>query len=216
MAKHNLDSLQNLPSNSDKSREEKRRNEEKKKEITPVINQPATRRKQSMGKKFADTFLSESIDDVKTYVIFDVLVPRITDAFLDMVNEGLNMLFKGSPRSSRSSSSSGGYKPRVSYTSYYDEPKQQSKYAYTRRRDSYSFDDLIVGSRGEAEKVIDRMIDILEQFDVVTVSDLYQIVGLSTVPEDSNYGWTNLDHASTKRVNGGYLLDLPRVKVIRD
>lgn len=207
-----------LPSNSDKSKKDQQKTEERRKDIAPVIDTPVVRRKQPMGKKFADTFLSESLEDVKSYVIFDVLVPKIKDTFLDMVNEGLNLLFNGDPRSTRKSGGRvTGYSPnKISYQKYYDSPKSTSSSTMaSRRRDFYDFEQMIVGSKGEAENIIDHMIDILEQYEVVTVGDLFQLCNLTPEDPDFNYGWTDLSHASTKRVNGGYLLDLPRAKNIR-
>lgn len=219
MANHKLD-LSSMPNNSDAARNEKQKQEQKAKEIVPVVSGNVTRRKQSVGRKFADTFFTESLETVKDYVIEDVVMPNIKDTFLDIVFQGLSMWLTGDAKAGRrrgsgSSKSSGGYSPgRVSYQSYYDDPKPQTRGSYTRRRDTYNFEDIILPSKGEAEKVIDRMIDILEQYEVVSVGDLYQLIGLSTENTDFKYGWTNLESASTKRVNGGYLLDLPRAKVI--
>ena len=211
--KHTVD-LSSMPSNSNKSRQEPQ-----KKEIVPVVGAGVAKRKTNMGKKFADTFFSESVKDVKKYVIEDVLMPSIKDTFLDIIFQGLSMLLTGDPGrgrgKSRLTSQSSGYKPpKASYTSYYDEPeKTRRSYA---SRNTYSLEDLIVESKGDAERILDGMIDILGSYKVVTVGDLYMLAGLSTEPSDFNYGWTNLENASSKRVNGGYLIDLPRARDIRN
>lgn len=200
--------LSKLPRNSMKSKQE----QTEEKEIHQLPNVTVKRKERSVMRKLADTFIADSVEDVKSHVIFDVLVPRITDTLIEMVNQGMNMLFKGNPRSITSSSkSSGGARPTVSYHSMYDSPKTHSG-----RRTSYALDDIIVGSRGEAEKIIDELFDILERYKVVTVADLYVTIGLSTNPQDFNYGWTNLDSATTKRTVDGYLLDLPRARPVKD
>ena len=206
--------LDNYPSNSDKSREQLKMQEQKKKELIPLEGVNVTKKKTSAGKKFMETIITDSIEDVKTYVIFDVMIPRVKDTILDMVNQGLNMLFKGDPRSTTKKSSNGGYNPRVSYQSYYDEPKYGRN---TRQGGYHTYDigELIVDDRGQAERILDRMFDILENYPAVTVGDLYEIVGLTTTPSDFNYGWTDLSNSGVKRVGAGYKLDLPRAKVIQ-
>lgn len=211
--------IPNLPSNSNKSREEQRKVEEKK-EITPVVTSHVTRQKQSFGRKLAVTFLSSTVDDVWKYIIYEYLIPKGKDIFLDVINEGLAMLFNGDPRSKRSSGSTGGYNPygsvsRVKYTSYHDEPDRNRRQRGVQTRESYNFEDIILESRGDAEKTLDRMFDILEQYGVVTVGDLYQLLGLTTKETDFDWGWEDLGRASTKRVSAGYLLELPKTKYIQ-
>ena len=52
------------------------------------------------------------------------------------------------------------------------------------------------------------------RFGEVTVADLYDLVGISSDYTDRKYGWTDLATAKPIRVRGGYLLDLPRAKLL--
>jgi len=62
----------------------------------------------------------------------------------------------------------------------------------------------------EAEEVIDRMFDLVSRYEVVTVADLYELVGVSGEYTDAKWGWTDLRGAAAMRIRDGYLLDLPR------
>lgn len=69
-------------------------------------------------------------------------------------------------------------------------------------------------SRDEAELVIERLSDILENYDVASVADLYDLVGLPTTYIDNKWGWTNLAYANVRQVREGYLIDLPQAEPI--
>jgi hypothetical protein len=61
------------------------------------------------------------------------------------------------------------------------------------------------------------MREILDsQYEVVTVADLYELVGTEPTHVDTTWGWTNLKGAGVARVRGlGYLLDLPEPEHFR-
>ena len=83
-------------------------------------------------------------------------------------------------------------------------------------RSGYSFDDIVLESRGEAEEVLSRMDELLEMYEIVSVADLYDLVGITHDYTDNNYGWTNIRTAEVVRVrNGGYMLKLPKVLPIK-
>ena len=45
---------------------------------------------------------------------------------------------------------------------------------------------------------------------MVSVADLYDLVGISGNYTDNKYGWTNLRNSDVQRVRDGYLLKLPK------
>lgn len=78
----------------------------------------------------------------------------------------------------------------------------------------HDFSDIILASRADAEEVLDRLRDLVSQYDVATVNDLYDLVGLTGEFTDDKWGWTDLRTASVRVVRGGYLLNLPRTQPI--
>ena len=81
------------------------------------------------------------------------------------------------------------------------------------KADEYSrTDEIIIASRGEAEEIIDKMNEIIVNYDVVSVADLYEMIGYDKKSRytDFNYGWSDLRGAKAVRVPDGFLLDLPR------
>ena len=51
---------------------------------------------------------------------------------------------------------------------------------------------------------------MLETYGVVSVADMYDLVGITCNYTDNKYGWTNLRNAEPVRVRDGYMLKLPK------
>lgn len=182
-------------------------NPDNKKKIEKVVSGNVKVKKKNGVTKFADNFISEDIHNVKSYVITDVLIPSIKRAISEMVTNGIDMILYGSTggRSKRSSAD------RVSYRNYYDRRDDDRYHDRDRVRTSpYSFDDIVLDSRGEAEEVLARMDELIDQYGIVSVADLYDLVGVSGNYTDNKYGWTNIRNAEPIRVRDGYMLRLPK------
>lgn len=171
-----------------------------KKEIKPVAK-AKTKKKNTL----VDTFISEDAQNIKNYILMDVLVPAIKKAVSDIVTDGISMLLYGNTSNgNRRSSGSCSY---VSYNRCSDRDRKDDR---NTNRSRYSYDDVILDTRGEAEEVLMRMDEILDTYGVVSVADLYDLVGISGSHTDNKYGWTNLRNAEPIRVRDGYLLKLPK------
>ena len=179
------------------------------KELTPKkVEQVATgkQRKKSDVRKFTDVFVSEDMASVKDYILMEVLLPAAKKAIADAVTNGIDMLLYGEARSKNRDRGS-----RVSYTRYYERDRERDyeRGARTRAR-GYDYDDIILDTRREAEEVLDRMQDLIDTYGMVSVADLYDLVGISGIYTDNKYGWTHLRSADVQRVRDGYLLKLPK------
>jgi hypothetical protein len=69
--------------------------------------------------------------------------------------------------------------------------------------------DLILSERADAETLVERLIDIIDTYDVASVMDLNEILGLPSTPIDNKWGWTSLGKVEIRQVREGYLVDLP-------
>lgn len=193
--------------NSHKVREEQKSKEVVKKDIQPIAK--AKTKKKSEVKKFADVFIAEDITSVKDYIVNDVLIPAAKKAISDIITNGVDMILYGEAKG-RDRRRDGG--SRVSYTKYYERDRDRDRdYDRSRtRRSVYDYDDIILDTRGEAEDVLNRMDDLIDAYGMVSVADLYDLVGISGNYTDNKYGWTNLRNAEVRRTRDGYLLKLPK------
>lgn len=191
--------------NSHRVKEEQKSKEVVKKDIQPVAK--AKTKKKSEVKKFADVFIAEDITSVKDYIVNDVLIPAAKKAISDIITNGIDMILYGEAKG-RDRRRDGG--SRVSYTKYYERDRDRDYDRARTRRSVYDYDDIILDTRGEAEDVLNRMDDLIDAYGMVSVADLYDLVGISGNYTDNKYGWTNLRNAEVRRTRDGYLLKLPK------
>jgi hypothetical protein len=69
--------------------------------------------------------------------------------------------------------------------------------------------EFMLKTREEAESVIDTMRTMIDRRKMVSVGELYDMVGLPATFKDDERGWTDLADTSVRQVQGGYVLDLP-------
>lgn len=199
--------------NSQKYRMEKVVKDTEEKKIEKVISGTAKTRKRGLGRRFADIFFSEDVGDVKTYLIYDVLVPAIKENIVDLITSAAGMIFFGEASRRPRKPANGGNGSKINYGGYFAGGERREKMPnYARSRIAHNFDDVIFETRGEAELVLDGMLEILNsEYKQVTVADFYDLAGMSTTFTDNKFGWTDLRGA---RVTGspsrGYYIDLPR------
>ena len=187
--------------NSHRSKEQQEGAEKKK--IEPIAQ--AKTKTKSEAKKLVGAFVQEDVTSVKDYIINDVLIPAAKKAITDIITNGIEMLLYGETRSKSKSRDT-----KVSYTKYYDRDRDYDRPSRSRGRYGYDYDDIILDTRREAEEVLDRMDDLIDTYGMVSVADLYDLVGISGNYTDNKYGWTNLRNSDVQRVRDGYLLKLPK------
>lgn len=195
----------NLPDNSHKGRNEKK-NLPDEKRAEKVIHGKAKTKKNNT-RKLADVFITEDVANVKNYILLDVIVPSIKKAIYDLVVGTLDMsLFGGRGGGGKRSTAD-----KVSYTDYNARSRRDDRsYNSNRTASGYSYDDIVLDTRGEAEAVLQRMDEMIEEYNEVRVADLYDLVGVTGEYTDNKYGWTNIRNAEVVRVRDGYKIKMPR------
>lgn len=194
------------PDNSHSARERKQDGSSPpEKKLEKVVSGGAKTRKKSEVKKLANVFVPEDAENVKSYILMDVIVPGIKNAIADVVSI---MLFGEAGRL-------GGRREkgsRVSYQKYYDDRRDDRRsYGRPRAAAGFEFDDIIFETRGDADLVLDQMESAIDQYRMVSVADLYDLAGITCRSYTANkYGWTDLQAAKVIRTRDGYILQLPR------
>lgn len=191
--------------NSHKSKEVTQVPAERKK-LDKVVSGDVKVKKKSGVHKLTDVFISEDVSNVKSYIIMDVLVPAVKKAVSDIVTNGIDMILYGGNGGSRKRTN-GGY---ISYNNYSDRRREEHSYSTTTTRTGYSYDEISIPSRGEAEEVLTRMDELIDTYGIVSVADFYDLVGVTCNYTDNKYGWTNIRNAEIVRVRDGYKIKLPK------
>lgn len=194
------------PANSQKGKPEP-----KPEKIEPVVTGTVTKRKKGLFNRAANSIVEDTGEGVMEYIVTEVLIPAAKNMIADAFSQGIERLLFGGTRSSRSSGT------RPGYTSY---NKVHNRTSYTRpeltrqQRARHDFDDIILDNRPEAEDVLDQLRELVDKYEVATVADLYQMVGLTEDFTDQKWGWYDLKHAGIRVIRGGYILSLPRPQPI--
>lgn len=200
------------------------------KKVQKVVAGKVVRRKKSLGSRFKEVFIGGDAQTVGQYVLYEILIPAAKDMAVDMFSQGAERMFFGDdhhygrrggrPRG-RASSSPRIYHNYQGYSSRdsRDRPpfgrEEQGRYASRRMRGTHNLDDIILATRAEAEEVIDRLFDLVNRYEMATVADLYELLGLTSAYTDDKWGWTDLRGSDIRRVRDGYLLDLPRPEPLK-
>lgn len=200
----------NYQSNSHKSRETKSAQPEK--NIEKVITGEAIQRKKSAGSKFKDVFTGEDARSVGSYILFDVFVPALKSMLADATSQGVERILFGD---NRRTNSSGGRQGYTSYNKMYSsKPNNAPRELSRTARATHNFGEVILSSRGEAEEVLDRLTALIDTYSVATVSDLYDLVGITGNFTDDKWGWYDLRGSHISRIREGYLINLPQTQPV--
>jgi hypothetical protein len=200
----------NLPSNSQKSKQGPAPKAKQEKIVTGNV----TQRRRGLGGQVLSSFLTEDSQTVFQYVVLEVLLPAAKNMVSDAFSQGVDRFLFGENRTRNSA--------RQGYTNYSrpavaggriipaDPRPQLSRQA----RATHDFDGIVVETRAEAEEVIDKLRLCIDEYNVATVNDLYDLVGLTGEFTDDKWGWYDLKAAAVRPTRNGYLLNLPRTQPI--
>lgn len=194
--------VESFKSNSHKSKNEEQTRRPKIK--APVAK--AKTQKKPLRRKMKDIFISSDATNAKEYLIYEIIVPSIKETIVSVGNNALELIFGVSSKKKKNSSG------EPSYAAFYKSSKSSSE-----KRDIYSFksnnrysnDDVIFETRGDAEDVLDVLVEALGKYHNVTVADFKDAIGVTGDFIDNEWGWVDLKGATIKRVRNGYLLILP-------
>lgn len=196
--------MENYPNNSFKARETAQSNSRPKdppeKRVEKIITGTAKTVKKNWFKKFIGLFVSDEIDNVPGYLWRNTILPAIKRTISDSVEIALN----GETGKRRTSGSS-------IVSEYRGGNNSQNRTRYD-VQNLYEIDDIILDTYGDCEAVLDEMTALIEQYGMVSVLDLYDLLGTtSTRHTDSKYGWTSLRTAKIVAMRGAFMLKLPRI-----
>jgi hypothetical protein len=196
------------------------------KNIQKVVSGDVVQRKPSFWKRIRSVFLGGEDHNIKDYVILEVFIPALKDSIADAVTGGIERaLFGNNVRPGRRGSRySAGPGNQFNYAgmsnrnivpggAFHNDPRQQlSRHAQA----THSFDEVIFPSRADAEIVLREMFELLDQFEIVSVSDFLELSGISgNNYMNHKFGWSDLRGVQAHRTRGGgYVLGLPPTEPI--
>lgn len=211
--------MENYTPNSHKYKAEQKQKEkataEERKKVEKVTSGVVKVKKKSETRKFLDNLMGEQVHDIKSSIKNDYIIPAIRNTIWDVFTNTLDMILfggSGGGRSRRRSTSD-----KISYRSFYDDIRSDSR-RYDDRRDrsrsGYDYDELVLETRGEAQAVLNAMDNIMDEYKIVSVADMYDLIGETCPYTAYKYGWTNIRNAEIVRVHDGYIIRMPKAMPI--
>lgn len=190
-------------SNTHKSKE---RNDIPEKKVEAVVDTPGKIIKKSTLERVLEDWLPTDRPSIKDYIYKDVLIPTIKR----MISNAVDMILYGTvttPTNTRSSSST------ISYNSIYSrEPVKKTSSLATVKTVDYG--TIAYETKAEAFTVLEGLQELIDQYNIASVNDLYDLSRVTGDPTSANWGWTNIDGARVENVNGVYVLRLPKARPI--
>lgn len=179
------------------------------KRVEKITTGAVKTKKKSEIRKFTDVFLEEDIQDIKRHIKYDIVIPNVKRILYNIGEGILSAALGGSRDRSRSTVD------KISYNQCYTNNRDDRRRDEPQPRHTFDYDTIGFVNRGDAEDVLDRLDEMIEQYGMARVGDIYDMIGRSCSYTAYNYGWTNLRDARVTRRGGDYVLDLPRAVALR-
>lgn len=184
-------------------------------EETTAAKKGGTRLKEKTFKqKVRDAFIAEEVHDIKSYVVFDVIIPAIKTTFRNLVVNSLDISLFGKVSKGGQGGRSGGGS-YISYDRAYrdnrDEPRQQPRGNDV--LDVREVDRVWFETKEDAEEQI-RV--IRETYDynegTLSVAEFLDAAQMKASPIHTKWGWFDISNASAEPYpdGSGWYVNLPR------
>jgi hypothetical protein len=185
--------------------------------LEKAVTGEVIQKKKGLQKRFKEVFLGADAKGTTNYIIVEVLVPAFRNMMFDAVQNGFQRFIYGETgrrgygaqqrgRTQYNSPVSRGVSSMMSRSTMLpDQPPRQSH---------ADRGDIILSSNEDAASVLSRLIEIVDQYQVASVADLHDLVGLPTTYIDNKWGWTDLRYSKVRQTREGFLLDLPAIEPI--
>lgn len=209
---------QEFPPNSKHNKKEKPDKQEKKELVQKVVSGEVVLKRKGFGHRMHGIFLGGDFNSAIRYIAAEVLLPAFRSMVVDAASKGVERMIYGDSISNHRSLYQQQGRPRMSYNSPVDRgPRTRALLPDQPRRGQVrrpGFDDIILASQEEAKMVVERLCDVIEDYEVVSVADLNEMIGLPSTFTDNQWGWGDARFISVRPVREGYLIDLPNVEPI--
>lgn len=210
-------------SNSKKSKDGPRI--EKHEPLEKVVVGEVIQKPKGPGRRFKEIFFGGDAKEAAKFVLADVMLPALRNLMVDAVTKGVEGMVYGDSARRRRPTDRVNYASRYQVTGPSSIPRSVMDLVGSGARglppdprgrtSRHDIGDIIVTDRAEADLIVERMMDVLEKYDVVALSELYELLGLETSHVDSKWGWTTMAGAQVRQVKQGYLLEFPPIEEIQ-
>jgi hypothetical protein len=202
-----------FPGNSNKGKVDP----QAKPKFEPVIQGEVVQKKKPIGRKFKELFFGGDFKDAGRYIVGDVLLPSARDMVFNAGARGLERLIYGlkigqAPRGMITGPRTqyGGFINRADPRSAmlpHQPPHQAPQILGVRQR--HDAGEFLVGSQEEAVTIVDNILAAIDQYGLVTVMDICDMLGLASGHVDNKWGWASPVGIGYRQTRNGFVVELP-------
>ena len=176
-------------------------------------------RKKNLWEKFTTSFFAETGKDLGQYLITGVIIPSVKRAMYDLCRKSVECVFYGRESVEKSGNGYHGYSSLdsgsnafLSYTDYAKSKQQQTRVDAPR----IAVDDILFKNKADAYEALGIISATIEGTSkhCCSVAVLMDMAGREYPYTYRSYGWTDVSTAGVVETPDGYILDLPRPKMI--
>jgi len=208
-----------FPSNSQNPKGKPEAPDEKPR-VEKVVKGPVIQKKKPIGERIRGIFARGEFKQAISFVTVDVMIPAIRDLVVDATSKGIERLVYGDTRPRRARGHGAATTTLVSYNDPVNRysasqhpamlPKQPPRGGLPSR--SRAQGDILLVDKDDAQATLDMLCTLVEQYEVASVADLNDMLGLPATYVDNSWGWTNLAGSRIVQTREGYLLQLPPIE----
>lgn len=206
--------MEELKPNSHRYKAEQKRavSDQNRQPKKPVIRSDSVvNTKKSFGKKLKSAFFSQDLNDMKSWLFWDMIVPGCKDLILDIID---NML--GGEDRSRRSGGRTDYANRYRYNSSSKKRKSNSHRRNEDDDDDVDYTNIILRNRRDAEDVVYEMHKRIRDNGTVSIAEFLDMIGLAGSFTDNDWGWDRERDINYRKVSSGWLIDVREAIYISD
>lgn len=209
---------QPFPGNSDKAKEQgivPPTAPKPRPKMTPIVEGSVTVKKKGLASKFKETFFGGDAKGAVAYMVTGVMVPALKSMIVDSAQKGVEKMIYGDKAPLRGPGTV--QRPHFTYNAPVWRggmqapassmlPGQPPHQIPVRPNSTHQY---LFSNREDADRVLETLGAACEQYDVVAVSDLYDLMGMPHNHIDTKWGWTTMAQSQIQQARDGYLLLLP-------
>lgn len=199
--------------NSERSKHERPKAEK-------VVSGAVTKTKEPLGKRIKrNVFNAENLESVGNNIVDNMIVPAIQDLVTEIFQTGVDIFMETVKSCVYGDSKGSSYhrsrdaKKNTNYSKISRSGgRSTEKREYHKARKS--FENALLETRVDADRVKDQMIEYALHYDFVSIADFYGFVDMDPQYTDEHWGWYpgDIENLAIRRVRGGWMLDLPDPK----
>lgn len=203
------------------SKKTKKPNEpQPKKDLEKVVTGDVIVKPKTITSRVKNIFFGGDVNTAGQYVISEVLLPALRNLVVETISKGADRLIYGDSMHRRRPTN---YAPRVQYNNPINRGYGSRNFLADQKPvdrwtqghvGGKAFEDVIVSTKEDADTVVERLIDIVDMYELVSVADLYELLGLPSSHTDNKWGWTHLTTIDVRQVREGWRITFPPLEEI--